>query len=62
MAVARPEQIIRTYPGVIDHIFNNLESDNVTVLGVSFDTFGNIAATDKGKFALDTLSGKYICN
>lgn len=60
MAAARPEEIIRTYPSVIDRIFNNLESENVTIIGVSLDTLGNIAATDKGKFALETSSGMYM--
>lgn len=60
MAIARPEQIIRTYPKVIDRIFNNLESDDFSVLGVSLDTLANIAATDKGKFALETSSRTYL--
>lgn len=59
MAVARPDEIIRTYSKVIDRIFNNLESDNLSILGVSLDTFGNIASTDKGKFALETSSRTY---
>lgn len=60
MATARPDEIIRTYPSVIDRIFNNLESENVTIIGVSLDTLGNIAATDKGKFALETSSCMYV--
>lgn len=59
MAVARPDEIIATYSKVIDRIFNNLESDNISILGVSLDTLGNIASTDKGKFALESSSGIY---
>lgn len=57
MAVARPEEIIRTYSSVVDHIFSNLESEDLTVLGVSLDTVGIIASKDRGKFALETSSG-----
>lgn len=57
VAVTRPDVIVATYPKVIDRIFSNLESDNISILGVSLDTLGNIAITDKGKFALESSSG-----
>lgn len=61
MASARPDETIRTYPSVVDRLYNNLESGNVTIIGVSLDTLGNIAATDKGKFALEASLGKFYC-
>lgn len=60
MVTGRPEEAITTYTKVIDRIFRNLESENMTIYGVSLDTFGYIAATDKGKVALEATAGSKL--
>lgn len=59
MTRVNPTEIISKYPKVIHRIFDNLESDDLVVLGVSIDTFGFMAALDDGKKALNKIYGKY---
>lgn len=60
MTRVNPSDIIAKYPRMIDRIFTNLDSDDFTVFGVSLDTFGFMALTDEGKFALDSIPGKSV--
>lgn len=58
MTKAKPAKIISKYPKVVYRIFSNLDSDDLIIFGVSLDTFGLMASTDEGKFALDSLPGE----
>lgn len=55
MTKAKPAEIISKYSKIIDRIFSNFDSDDLIIFGVSLDTFGFLASTDEGKFALDSL-------
>lgn len=54
----KPAEIISKYPKIVFRIFSNLDSDDLIIFGVSLDTFGFMASTDMGKFALDSIPGE----
>lgn len=54
----KPAELIPKYKKVVYRIFSNLDSDDLIIFGVSLDTFGFMASTDEGKFALDSIPGE----
>lgn len=44
--------MLSKYPKVFDRIFSNLESTDITIVGVSLDTIGIIGLTNAGKITL----------
>lgn len=50
----KPEETITKYPNFYNRLFNNLESNDFTIIGVSVDTLGHIGITNNGKIALES--------
>ncbi|CAH1967118.1 unnamed protein product [Acanthoscelides obtectus] len=58
MAHKKPIEMLSKYPKLFDRVFSNLESGDLTVIGVSLDTLGIIGSTNEGKCALSSTGNK----
>lgn len=64
MAHWRPTEVFLKHGSVVQRIFSNIESDDLTNLGVSVDTVAHIAETNEGKLALESagkLANDFEC-
>ncbi|CAG9822654.1 unnamed protein product [Phaedon cochleariae] len=52
LAQWRPIEMMSKYPKVVDRIYSNVESSDLTVVKVSLDTIGIIGSSNEGKRAL----------
>ncbi|XP_066248492.1 26S proteasome non-ATPase regulatory subunit 5 [Euwallacea similis] len=54
----KPRELLAKHPIVFDHLFSNIESSDLTLIGVSLDVIGYIGQTCQGKIALDSTGTK----
>lgn len=57
VAIVYPERIFKSYPSLINKLFECILSDDFTLLFTALDTFGHLAKFEDGKKTLDTLDG-----
>lgn len=50
----QPKETLTRYPSFYNRLFNNLESSDFALMGVSVDTLGHIGITNNGKIALNS--------
>jgi 26S proteasome non-ATPase regulatory subunit 5 len=54
MAHWKPMEMLAKYPNLFQRIFNNLDSGDFTIIGVSVETLGHIGLSNDGKITLDS--------
>lgn len=54
MAHWKPTEVFSKYGSVVQRIYSNVESDDLTNFGVSIDTVAHIGETSDGKLALES--------
>lgn len=57
VAISYPDRIFKTYPTLINKLFECILSDDLTLLFTAMDTFGHLARLDDGKKTLDSMEG-----
>nr|XP_023016451.1 26S proteasome non-ATPase regulatory subunit 5-like [Leptinotarsa decemlineata] len=58
MARNKPIELLSKYPKFFDRLFSNLESGNLTIVGISLDTLGTIGLSGAGKCALQSTGNR----
>lgn len=56
----RIKELLETQPKVFDRLFSNIESSDLTIVGVSLDTLGIIGLSNEGKCALYKTGKFYV--
>ncbi|XP_044262217.1 26S proteasome non-ATPase regulatory subunit 5 [Tribolium madens] len=54
MAYWKPMETLAKYPNLFQRMFNNIESNDFTIVSVSVETLGHIGLSNDGKIALDS--------
>ncbi|XP_050513208.1 26S proteasome non-ATPase regulatory subunit 5 [Diabrotica virgifera virgifera] len=58
MAHWKPTELLLKYPKIFDRLFANIESSDLTIVGITLDTLGIIGVTTEGKCALKSTGNK----
>lgn len=56
----KPLEFLSKYPQLFDRLFANIESRDLTIVGISLDTLGHIGSSNQGKIALDSTGNKIV--
>lgn len=59
MAYWRPAEIYSLYPASFIVLFEIIISNDMSLLGIAYDTLGHIASSSEGKITLAKLGNKF---
>lgn len=54
----KPNEMLARYLTTTHHLLDNVERDDLSIVGITIDTLGHIAATNNGKLALNATGEK----
>ncbi|XP_050296589.1 26S proteasome non-ATPase regulatory subunit 5 [Anthonomus grandis grandis] len=58
VGIKKPRELVAKYPALLDYLYSNIESSDLTIVGVSLDAIGHIGSTPFGKIALSSTGAK----